>query len=119
MIAVSRVISNPSFRQPFTVYRRSGNFVAGGYQETEVTVSMSGIASPTKSKDIDQLPEGDRITESMTFYTIDPLYVTHSDGTQGTSDQVLYRGERYKLVQVKNYLDYGYNKAIGVRLSGA
>lgn len=119
MMNIGRVLDNPKFRQSFTVYRKSGQFGAGGYQETETSLPMSGVVTPTTSRDIQQVPEGDRVTESMTFYTKDSLYITHTDGTAGTSDQAVYRGARYKIVQVKNYLDYGYNKAIGMRMSGA
>jgi hypothetical protein len=118
MINISRVLASPAFQQSFTVYRKSGDFAAGGYVEAETTVNMTGVVLPTTYKDIMQVPEGDRVSESKTFYSTSPLYVTrnNSDGTSGTSDEIVHHGFRYRLYQVKDYQDYGYFKAMGMRM---
>lgn len=120
MIDVSEVINDPDFMQSFTVYRKSGDFASGGYVETETVITMQGIILPLTTKDILQLPEGDRITENKAFYSTAPLYVTrnNADGTSGTSDEIVHGGVRYRLYQVKNYQDYGYFKAISMRMQG-
>lgn len=115
---LSRVTKGP---HKFTVIRSTGEFVIGGNGWNEGTpkeFEVDGLATPTSSKDINQLPEGDRITESYTFYTDMPLNVTHADGEAGTSDKISYNGSTYKLVQIRSFLSFGYNKAVGVRLAG-
>lgn len=67
------------------------------------------------------LPEGDRIAGLMTFYsTADkPIYTTRNkDDDKGTSDELEWRGERYRVLQVFPYNDFGYVKALGTRMSG-
>jgi hypothetical protein len=118
MINVAKVLTSHRLCKSFTVYRNTGHFAIGGYeQDSEQEISMIGAVMPTDSKDIDQLPEGDRVTESFTFYSKDPIYLTSSDN-HGTSDQILYNGTRYRVAKVRNFLDYGYNKAIAVRMNG-
>lgn len=118
-INVSRVLSSPRLCKSWIVLRNTGHFAIGGYtQDKEKQIPMTGVAVPTDSKDIDQLPEGDRVSESWTFFSKDPIYVTHNDPTKGTSDRVSWKGSRYKVVRVRNFIDFGYNKAIAVRLSG-
>jgi hypothetical protein len=119
MIDVFELITDPDLMQSYTVLRSSGRFTVGGWQEnTPEQISMQGVVLPTTSKDLEQLPEGDRVTESMTFYSTDPLFVTHNDSNAGTSDQIQFNGSLYRLARVKNYSKYGYWKAIGVRMSG-
>ncbi len=105
----------------FTIYRSSGQFALGGWQEgTPVQITVTdGCVLPISSKDIQQLPEADRITESMAFYAKQILYVTRNDASNpGTSDQIVYQGVRYRIARVMNYMAFGYCKAIGVRMSG-
>lgn len=66
------------------------------------------------------LPEGDRIKEARTFYvtSVNPLLVAHNDPSPGTSDQINYQGAKFDIHEVKNYADYGYYKAIGIRVAG-
>jgi hypothetical protein len=132
MIDVSEVITDPDFVQDFTLYRSSGLFAVGGWQENApVKFDMTGVVFPTTSKDLNMMPEGDRVTESLTFYApyIDaygvnwgdelPFQVTRTGEEQGTSDQIDYNGVRYRIQSVKDYSAYGYCKAIGVRMDGS
>ena len=67
------------------------------------------------------LPEGDRIAGLMTFYTTadNPIFVTRNlVDDKGTSDELEWRGERYRVMQTFPYLDYGYIKAVAKRMSG-
>jgi hypothetical protein len=121
MLNVSRVLQNPHFRQTFRVYRSEGEFRLGGWVEIAQSpeyFEMSGVAWPSSAKEIQQVPEGDRIQGMHTFATIDPLYVTHASGIPGTSDQLEWNGERYRLLQILNFNDYGFNVAVGARLEG-
>lgn len=120
MINPSRVLNSPQFQQPFTVTRSAGGaFINGVWTEgTPQTVNMSGIITVADAKTVQQVPEGDRITGAMLFYSTQEIYTTHADGQAGTSDKITWRGHVYKVMHVWPYGDYGYWKAYAVRIDG-
>ncbi|GED34030.1 hypothetical protein P9G84_22375 [Brevibacillus centrosporus] len=115
MIDVSEVITDPDFAQAYVVHRRSDSWTAGRTLSSEAPIKMVGVITVADAKTLNQLPEGDRVTGLMCFYATKELFTT-SD--QGTSDQIEWRGERYRVKQVFPYGDYGYYKAIGERMAG-
>lgn len=116
MINVSRAINDTRFVQPFTVYRKSGGeWVNGRWEQSENPIQLSGVISIAKEKDLQMIPEGDRIGGAIVIHSTQELFITHKDGEAGTSDEILWRNERYKLISVNTYADYGYYKAIGIR----
>jgi hypothetical protein len=118
MISLADVISDPDFAQSFTVTRTNGKFVAGGFQTTVKTLQAYGIIQPATSKDLEQIPEGDRVQGMMAFYTTIQVYTT-SLKNQGLSDQITWDDEQWRLQYVFEWQDFGYWKALGVRMSGA
>ena len=115
MINVKRVLGSPNFRQQYEVRRKSGTWVNGVFVEAETSMMLSGAVIPASPKDLKQVPEGDRVTGAMAFYSLHPLKITRESGT---SDIAVWRGELYRLLTVFPYIDYGYYKAIGVRMVG-
>ena len=79
-----------------------------------------GTITVANTQDVNMLPEGDRIAGLMTFYSTadNPIFVTRNGEVKGTSDELEWRGERYRVIQTFPYLDYGYIKAICKRMSG-
>lgn len=124
MIDVSEIINDHDFSQKFTVVRTTGSFVKGLWtEETSTEIEMWGTVTNPTPNDINQTPEGDRILGAMVFHTKQPLYVTRSGaGTRRDptmiSDKIIWRGEYYKLSGVSVYADYGYYRAVGVRIKG-
>lgn len=122
MISVSELITDPDFAQAFTVQRSGGSFQLGGYVSAVTNVPCFGVITVAKEQDLETLPEGDRIGGSMLFYSTKPLYETNVSGdlqgTSGTSDVIAWRGQNYRIAKVFPYADYGYYKALGVRMSG-
>lgn len=121
MINVSRVIRSPRLRQNFNVFRSSGSFQLGGWQEDVQSPPyfiVSGIIYPSSAKEINQVPEADRVQGMMTFLCETELFTTHASGVAGTSDQIEWRGEKYKLIQNLPWVDYGYYAMVGSRLAG-
>lgn len=125
MINVARAVNDPRFSQKFKVFRKSGEWVKGRFVESEKEISMIGVIAPSKPKEIEMIPEGDRVGGEITIHTTRKLYTTHSienekeneaEQNEGTSDQIEWQGERYKLYQVNDYSQYGYYSAIGMRL---
>ncbi len=120
MLDVSRVLYNPKFNQSFLVHRKTGSWVQGRFVETNsIPITFYGVILPATTKQINQLPEGDRTSGIMAFYSPREMFVTHKDNGQGyagTSDQIERRGDNYKILQVKPYGDYGYFVALGTMM---
>jgi hypothetical protein len=119
MIDVSRVINSPRLCQDFTVYRRVGAWQTGEFIETETALTLSGIVVPPSAKEIMQLPEADRATGVMMFYSESEMFVTRDGDDPGTSDQAEWRGSRYRISNVLQMIDYGYYQATGVYMGVA
>lgn len=120
MINVGRVINSSKLRKlkPFTVWRKTGDWVAGRFEETEQAISMYGVVNVASSDDIIQVPEGDRTTGLMSFHCTSPLFKTRNGSSKGTSDEIEWNGGRYKILKVLPWSDYGYFKALGTSMEG-
>lgn len=114
MINVGRVLNNPKFAQTFTVYRKSGGWSSiGRVTETETAITMTGVITVASSTDLEMIPEGDRQSGTIAVHTQTPLQVTTS---AGTSDEIEWRGNRYRTMQMSPYADYGYYKVIAMKM---
>lgn len=113
MINVGSTVTNPRFAQSFTVYRKSGNFVAGRWVGSETPIQMTGTITVPTSTDLQQIPEGDRQQGAICVYTRSQLVLTNQSGT---SDEIVWRGNRYRVSQLFPYADYGYYKCYAVKM---
>lgn len=121
MISVMEIVTDADFAQHYTVTRLNGSWVGGRFVETPTTVSFYGPIIAANEQDISVLPEGDRVNGLMVFYTTldNPFLISRaSDGQLGTSDQPNWRGNKYRILRVFDYSDYGYQKAMGTRTDG-
>jgi hypothetical protein len=119
MINVSEVITDPDFVRQFTVYRSSGDWVSGRWTEsTPEQIVMTGVISVMSEKELQAMPEGDKIKGAMVFHSLQELFVTRNGTEKGTSDKILWRGDYYRLFNIAPYIDYGYYRAAGERITG-
>lgn len=122
MINVSEVVADPDLATTFEVYRNRGSFKAGGWSvDDEQIIKMVGVVSMSSPKELQQVPEGDRVMGGMTFHSTREIYATcnvEEPGESGVSDRILYLGEFFRVQQVNPYGPYGYWKVIAVRMSG-
>lgn len=121
MIDVSEVVNDPDLAQAFTILRNSGSWLNGVWQSGNTTpVQGFGVISPATSRDIKMLPEGDQTGELRVFHSAQPIYVTNAndavDSTGQSSDILCWRGDNFRVLNVKHEEDYGYYRAIGSRL---
>jgi hypothetical protein len=117
MIDLSSAVIDPRFAQTFPVFRKTGDWEKGRFEETETEIKITGTISIASAKQIEFIPEGDRIGGEIAIHTVEPLFTSRDkDNTSGTADQILWHDERYKIYAVKPYSDYGYYFAIGQRL---
>lgn len=119
MIDVSDIINDPDFAQPFTIKRSTGGaFVSGGYTSSNSTIQGYGVIQPASDREHEQVPEGERVAGSISIYSATALYTTYGGDPSGLSDIVTWRGDDYRIVSVGPYQDFGFFKALAVRMSG-
>lgn len=123
MLNVSELINDPDFCQTFTVTRNTGDFTDGYFVTTPSAITMTGVIQPLNTEETNQLPEGDRLSGAIKVYTLERVYLTHitqpADNTGYIADEITWKGEKYKVIQSQNYLDYGYHRTIAIRKLGA
>jgi len=117
-IQFNATLTNPLLCDSFTVERTPGTFGSGGWVPgVSVQVPAYGVVTPSTDKELRQVPEGDRPTEAMTFTTVTELFARET-GQQGAADVLVWRTERYRVVSVARYPNFGYYRAIATRWGG-
>ena len=116
-VNLARVVHSPRMSQKITILRRGGSWQYGTWVQDEnpTELSMRGIVTMANAKDLQQVPEGDRLTGAIKILTTERIYIT-SDGE--ITDMVFWRGARYRIVTVTPDIDYGFYRSIGFRLDG-
>jgi hypothetical protein len=81
------------------------------------------VISIASEKDIDSVPEADRVHEMIVINTVNPIYVTRAadasdTGGPATSDMVVWNNTNYRVIKVYNYQSRGYWWAIAGRMAG-
>lgn len=119
MINIGRIVNSRNFAQPggYTVYRQSGAWVSGRWTAApEEVLQLQGTVTPVDKNDLLQVPEGDRVTGMMCFYSEQPIYTTRAQPAGGTSDEIVWREDRYRIVSIGPWNDFGFCQAFGVRM---
>ena len=107
---------DPDFCTTFIVEKHTETWSKGEPLTTIEPITVTGIAAPSSPKDVEMLDLADHVHGVKTFYTNEvELEVT---STEKTSDTIVWRGNRYRLLHVWDYRDNGYWKAIGDMLGG-
>ena len=126
-IDLSHLMVDPMFATSYTVLRRYGKWVNGRFTLDEpITLKFFGPVQPATNQELDQLPEGDRQRGTMKFFCKPPnnLYLTTEnsqveDGTAYVSDEIIYKGQRYKIFAVKDWTPNGYVRAFAYSIGSA
>ena len=93
------IILNAAYAQDFIVYRSNGEWVNGRWVEgTPTQITMRGVISVARERDLRVLREGDRVQGAMVFHSTQLIYVTNNNGTSGISDKIMWRNEYYKSI---------------------
>ena len=117
--SIAEVPNDSAFAQSFQIVRSSGGYWSmGKWVDSKTTLNVWGSIQPPKTKDLEQVPEADRVTGMIMIHITQPIYETNVETSEGISDIVIWHGEKYRLIQVTEWYDYGYWKAFGVRMSG-
>ena len=117
--SIAEVVNDPAFAQSFTITRSSGGvWKSGRWSNATVDVPAWGSIQPPNPEELEQVAEGDRVSGVIAVHTTQPIYETNVDLTNGISDLVTWHGQKYRVVKVYPWQDYGYWKALAVRMSG-
>jgi hypothetical protein len=122
MIDVSELIVDPDLSQSYIVYRKGGYWLNFKFVEGDQPLPFFGVITAANYREINTLPEGDRVSGIMVFYTTadNPFLLARSKtGDLGTSDQPYWRGDRYKVIKLFLFDDYGYQKVMATRMQGS
>lgn len=107
---------DPDFCDTFIVEKHKETWEEGSPITTVTSTTVTGIAAPSSPKDVEMLDLADHVHGTKTFYTNEiDLEISN---TEKTSDTIVWRGQRYRLLHVWDYRDNGYYKAIGELLGG-
>jgi hypothetical protein len=119
MIDLSSVVTDPRFAQTFLVYRKTGEWIGARFKGNGIDeITMVGTISIASAKQIEFIPEADRIGGEILIHCAKELYTSrNAPNNSGTADELLWHGERYKIYSINPYSDYGYFSAIGQRLA--
>lgn len=116
--SVAEVCNDPDLAQAVTIYRSKGAFGPDGWQNQTTTIPAYGVLNVAESKSLQQVPEGDRLTGAIEFYSVAPIYTTSEDQSE-LSDQIMWRGYMYRVQSVQKWVDHGFYSAILVRMQGS
>jgi len=113
---VADLIGDPDFRSAYTLIR--GTEIVddhGRGQSTWEELPAQGIIQPASPRDRERLPEGDRTTEVLAVYSVEPLYMGDDAGQK--PDQIRYLGRIYEVRTVEDWHREGpggYTKGLAV-----
>ena len=78
MIDMFEVVADADLQapQPFTILRSTGQFVSGGFSSAVASIQAYGPVQRATDKEIQMLPEADRVGAIMNFWWTKAIYVT-------------------------------------------
>jgi hypothetical protein len=120
---LTEIVNDPDLAQAFTLFRSTGQYVAGGWANTVTQIPSYGVITVASEEALDMVPEGDRVSGSMHVLTAARLYETHEAGVAGKngglSDQIQWNGQMYRVQAVAPWKDFGFWSAVFVRMTGS
>ena len=102
----------------FTVLRTSYRRQNGESVPSDQLLPASGCIHPGSPEMLQLLPEEERHEEFIAVYTAFPLSLGENGGGAEYSvpDRILWNGETWRVVQVKNWGTFGFVQALAVRM---
>ena len=118
---LSEVVLDSDLAESYTIVRSKGREALGGWQDSKNNIPGFGVVSIAKPNELEMLPEGDRDTEIRAFHSAQQIFTTRDNATDGTgtSDLIVWRNIKYRVILVSDYSNRGYWKALAARMSAA
>lgn len=123
MLDISELVTDPDFSQIFTIHRRFGTWGdSGRFEFSDTSFTTTGVIIPDNSHETQANETGDQITGKIDAYTLVPIYPSMADQpdaeTGSIADEIIWRDQRWRIIQTSDRLDNGYHKATAVRRLG-
>ena len=101
----------------FTVLRTTYSLQDGTSVPEVQTLPASGCIHPGTPEMVQLLPEEERTEEFIAVYTDFPLSTGENDGGAAYTvpDRILWNGETWRVVQVKDWSMFGYCQGLAVK----
>lgn len=113
---VTELLSDPDFIDALGVIRRSVAFSAGAAVVTDAPeATIYGSVQPAGADDLELLPEGTRLHDSLVLYTLAAVAPQTDDGP---GDVLVWKGYRWVVRAVPedwSHFGAGYRKALAVK----
>jgi hypothetical protein len=111
-------INNSDIAEPFIILRNPGAQKLGGWAAgAQLSIKAYGTVSVASPKQLNALPEADRITGTRVFVSTTPMYVSSED-LGITSDQLQWKGDLYRVMFVSDRSNRGFYSAVATRMAG-
>jgi hypothetical protein len=111
-------LANADISENWTILRNNGRFATGGWQKSPEEIQAFGTSSPAGPREIDMIPEADRVSAIRVFRTTRPMFVTSAD-LSITSDTIVWKGQKFRVFRVFEYPQRGWWGAVATRMEGA
>ncbi|GHV49914.1 hypothetical protein FACS1894216_01150 [Synergistales bacterium] len=96
LLNVSDVLDDPDFNSDFQVARRTRDTGDDGRSVvTEEILELNGVVQPMSDRDLERLPEEDRVNGGITVWCRQPLVTV---GEDHVADEILWDNSRYQVV---------------------
>src|SRR5579872_2517190 len=118
---LSEVVNDPELAESFTIQRSIAVFARGGVQTQVSAIPSYGIIDNAQGQDMDQIPEGDRVTGMIVIHTEAQIYLTQVDPATEVSyisDIVQWHNLDWRVMHVTDKSNRGFYSALAVRMSG-
>ena len=122
MISLEDIVNDPDFAEQFSIERSSGAFVMGVYEQTQNIVKAYGVVTPSNPEEMQQVAEGDRLLGSITVKSSTQFLLsqtTAGGGQENVADVIDWNNDRYRVVYLWPWQDFGYYKCIANRIASA
>lgn len=114
---ITSLLSDPALgAQRFTILRHPGSWVDGRFVSSTEQIEARGNIQPASPFTLSQLPEGERANGLLVLRTATPIQMARDSEPYALSDEILWRGDTYKLVRLNPWADYGFYEGYLERL---
>ena len=117
---VSAALTDPDLGfTAFTVQRTTYRLQNGESVPSVQTLPASGCIHPGTPEMVQLLPEEERHEEFIAVYTDFPLHLGENSGgvTYTVPDRILWNGETWRVIRVRDWSVFGYYQALAVKMN--
>lgn len=107
MIDVSELMTDPDFAREITVQRPTLTVANEGQASyTYETTKMLGIVQPASMREVEMLPEGDRLKDVISVWSACLLKATNADDAE--ADIIVVGTHHYRVIKSESWPENGY-----------